>query len=271
MAIDQLDHVLIKVGNLTEAVTDFRRMGFTTYYGSSPENKAYNAMVYFEDGTFIELVDTNRFPLLFRKLLQWKMLKPLGFMLNRVTDYVLAENGPIDYCVHSSNIASDHKDLGVYFHLTKIRQMNRMNHLRKKVSWSLFSTSKKVIPFVISDYTPEKLPKSNAICHDNDACGIGELNLSIDSNTFKDATYLLSLFYLKDIERIHIRAVRFKLKTCQINYHQSFKTSIDSLVINLRQNHFIIPDLWDKYHLIPNYIQQVKAFPEIEMPEFIKA
>jgi len=52
-------HVLCKVDDLHQAVNDFEEMGFFVQWGGPPE-KAANALIWFETGPFIELIDTNK-------------------------------------------------------------------------------------------------------------------------------------------------------------------------------------------------------------------
>src|SRR3954464_472307 len=53
----KLDHVIIAVFDLDEAVEDYRALGFTTIYGGRHANGAtHNALVCFQDGTYLELL-----------------------------------------------------------------------------------------------------------------------------------------------------------------------------------------------------------------------
>jgi len=53
----KLDHVIIAVADLDQAVTDYRALGFTTIYGGRHANGAtHNALVCFQDGTYLELL-----------------------------------------------------------------------------------------------------------------------------------------------------------------------------------------------------------------------
>src|SRR3954449_3910124 len=53
----KLDHVIIAVFDLDQAVDDYRALGFTTIYGGRHANGAtHNALVCFQDGTYLELL-----------------------------------------------------------------------------------------------------------------------------------------------------------------------------------------------------------------------
>ncbi len=53
----KLDHVIIAVFDLDQAVADYRTLGFTTIYGGRHANGAtHNALVCFQDSTYLELL-----------------------------------------------------------------------------------------------------------------------------------------------------------------------------------------------------------------------
>ena len=87
----QLSHILYKVKDLHEAVTDFTNMGFTVTYGAEP-NRAFNALIWFDEGPFIELfeIKRNRFIVGLLKFLGKKELA------NRVSHFQNADFGWVD-------------------------------------------------------------------------------------------------------------------------------------------------------------------------------
>lgn len=53
----QLDHVIIAVNHLETAVEDFRQLGFTVIFGGEhASGTTHNALICFQDGTYIELL-----------------------------------------------------------------------------------------------------------------------------------------------------------------------------------------------------------------------
>lgn len=59
--IEQLDHVLVRVNNLENSILDFKKLGFKVYLGNDKKN-CHHAMIYFKDGSFLELIDQSKFP-----------------------------------------------------------------------------------------------------------------------------------------------------------------------------------------------------------------
>lgn len=52
-----LDHVVIAVANLAATIEDYRKLGFTVQVGGNhPGRTSHNALVVFEDGSYLELI-----------------------------------------------------------------------------------------------------------------------------------------------------------------------------------------------------------------------
>src|SRR5206468_10550639 len=69
-----LDHVVIAVGDLEQAIADYRSLGFTVAPGGRhPGRTSHNALIVFEDGAYIELIawtapnDAERWNVMHRK------------------------------------------------------------------------------------------------------------------------------------------------------------------------------------------------------------
>ncbi|WP_085832994.1 VOC family protein [Clostridium merdae] len=56
----KVSHIIMKVSNLEKAVEEYRKRGFTVEYGT--KNKPYNAILYFSDGPYLELLASTGMP-----------------------------------------------------------------------------------------------------------------------------------------------------------------------------------------------------------------
>lgn len=56
----KVNHLLYKVDNLKESVDYYRNLGFTVEYGR--KEKPYNALIYFQEGPYIELINNMNMP-----------------------------------------------------------------------------------------------------------------------------------------------------------------------------------------------------------------
>jgi hypothetical protein len=64
----KLGHILYKVDDLDEAVKEYRKKGFIVEYGKS--KNPYNALIYFADGPYFELLHRTGMPTFAKKLLR---------------------------------------------------------------------------------------------------------------------------------------------------------------------------------------------------------
>jgi hypothetical protein len=174
-----IGHVLIKVENLHQAVKDFEQMGFRVTYGSALQ-KSTNAMIYFRDGSFLELFSTN-----FGQPINWIMKLLVKIMLimkhpyaGRLQAYTSNGEGFRDYALDSANT---YEFAGNMQWLTQLslkifgpRNMKRKNADDMLVSWSLQYPSDQRFPFFMSPYSPMIDVASKSV-HSNGALGFEKL------------------------------------------------------------------------------------------------
>ncbi len=167
----RLSHILYKVKNLHEAVKDFEEMGFTVRYGTKKE-KAFNALIWFEEGPFIELFTIKKSS----KILTL-MLKLIGkkSVAKRFNYFVDAKYGWCEYSIENTREDLEKENI-------KLKEMNceygvlngRRNNINGlKLKWKLSIPMDLGLPFLMSAYTPDPRPKS--IIHKNGAKSVSKL------------------------------------------------------------------------------------------------
>ncbi len=169
-----IDHILVSVPALGLAVDDFTRAGFRVYYGTA-QDKAYNAMVYFEDGTFIELVDTSAFPRILSLLHQVGITRLFGAMATRAGHYACNKKRILDIALHAPDIQAEHSRLKQCMRVSKIHALKRLDMNATRLSWQLFAPKDIDLPFVMSVYHPARLPEAHACKHANGIRGIYQI------------------------------------------------------------------------------------------------
>ena len=99
----QLSHVLYRTKDLHLAVSRLRNAGFSVEYGTRPE-KAYNALIWFENGVFIEICHNSGLPPYIKGL-----MKLLGYqsVLDRMNKWEICEEG---WCEWSLETTEDNLD-----------------------------------------------------------------------------------------------------------------------------------------------------------------
>jgi catechol 2,3-dioxygenase-like lactoylglutathione lyase family enzyme len=159
-----LDHVVIAVSNLEQAMADYRDLGFTVIYGGRhASGTTHNALICFRDGTYLELLAST------------------GEHKSR-TDAVdfshLLEHGEgvSGYAFASDDLESDAaalRERGV--NVDEVREGGRRRDDGAELRWKTAFIDGGMSPFLIQDVTPRNLrvPDDAATTtHANGAAGI---------------------------------------------------------------------------------------------------
>lgn len=172
-----LDHVVIAVGDLEQAIADYRSLGFTvTPGGRHPGRTSHNALIVFEDGAYIELIawtasdDAERWNVVHRA-------HGDGFMdfalipedLPRATTEAKARGLPLDGPIDGGRVRPD----GV------------------EVKWQTARQATFDLPFFCGDVTPRSLrvPEGDVRRHANGAIGVGTLVVAVNDLDVSAARY----------------------------------------------------------------------------------
>ncbi len=185
-------HISCKVNNLAEVVRDYEALGFTMQWGSSPE-RAMNALLWFEEGPFIEFFQVPK-PFTYFSL-------PLGLIYGRPASqrwkhWCQAAEGWCDLALEpnddlpTTSEAGKEKgqDLADIKRIVKkmgIATSRVINGQRTRpdgitVKYSLFATKPVGLPFVVSAYDPPQRPLK--IKHQNGATGVEWVKVGVAAN-----------------------------------------------------------------------------------------
>ncbi|WP_435263546.1 VOC family protein [Tenacibaculum sp. nBUS_03] len=173
----KIDHILIRVENLKSAVSDFENAGFQVYYGNNKDN-CHHAMIYFQDRSFLELIDQTKFPPFFRFLSRKGVFNYFGILFKRFAKYCTSKEQFLDFSIICQNIDQFHKTSKSK---SKLLKMKRKNHLNEIVQWKLFAFKQEGLPFVMSEYTPSRFPEEKAFVHQNNVVGIKQIDVSVEN------------------------------------------------------------------------------------------
>ncbi|MCG7409835.1 VOC family protein [Paenibacillus sp. ACRRX] len=183
-------HILCKVDNISQVVRDYEALGFTMQWGSAP-NRANNALLWFEQGPFIEFFQIPK-PLTY-------FIRPLGLFYGQVAGrrwsyWAKAASGWCDLALEPEEQDMEHTQGGAVDDgrdLTVIKEAidlagvatSRVIHGRRtrpdgqKVKYSLFATEPLGLPFVVSTYDPPQRPLR--ITHPNGARGVEWVKMEV--------------------------------------------------------------------------------------------
>lgn len=247
--MERLDHVLIQVDDLAESVNQFRLAGFRVYYGSEP-NRAYNAMIYFQDNSFIELVDISKFPLILIFLAKSRLLNLLGGFYKRVGSYARSRNRYLDYAIYSKTINVDYERAKK--NASRLHHLSRIDVLGERLEWKLFALKAPELPFVMSDYLPYKYPEETATNHKNNVLGIYKISIKTARDLAKMKEDIINLFDTSvDCLELTNQQLAIRTENTIIQYHSS---TVDEIVgIELKNSKHESLSLVEKYGIVCNY------------------
>jgi catechol 2,3-dioxygenase-like lactoylglutathione lyase family enzyme len=171
-----IDHLVIVVNDLDQATHDYRQLGFTVVAGGKHPVGSHNALVAFEDGSYLEIIA------FYRDAVEHRWWEPLqqGERL-------------VDYCLQTDDLAGDTRRLrGCGVTINDPVPWSRIRPDNYKLEWMLSlatGSHRGMAPFLIQDLTPkeERIPRRRE--HHNGATGIGTLTIAVDEVSKIDHWY----------------------------------------------------------------------------------
>ena len=165
--LQQLDHVVLAVHDLARASEDFRALGFTvTPGGQHPGRTSHNALVVFEDGSYIEIIAWQA-PAPEERW--WRTLQAHG---EGLVDHAL-----LPAAVGPALAAAQARGLDT---LRGPIPGSRNRPDGQRVAWESARHDTPDVPFLCADLTPRALrvPEGAARQHPNGATGIARVRVA---------------------------------------------------------------------------------------------
>ena len=182
-----LDHVVLFIDDLDDAVNTFSSHGFTVTPGGI-NGPTHNALIAFENETYIELIALQKptmrrlFKFMRRSgLLRLRSLVKID-LNNRLFGWFSKPQGFRDICFRATSLEEVSRECqAIGIPLTPIIPFNRHRPDGLTVSWYLAGAANDSEPFFIEDKTPLSLriPDGAARTHDNGALGITEIETKV--------------------------------------------------------------------------------------------
>ena len=182
-----LDHVVLFVDDLDDAINTFSSYGFTVTPGGI-NGPTQNALIAFENETYIELIALQKQTT--RRL--FKVMRHSGLLRlrsmvktdlnNRLFGWFSKPQGFRDICFRATSLEEVSREcLARGIALTPIIPFNRHRPDGVTVSWYLTGAVNDAEPFFIEDKTPIhlRIPDGAARIHDNGALGITEVETKV--------------------------------------------------------------------------------------------
>lgn len=173
-----LDHTVVLINDLSQAVEDFTQLGFTVSPGGKHAGGiSHNALIHFQDGTFIELLAIR--PGSRSRFLKQMYDKGLLKVYQQVAKYGIAHRfygrildlkgpgeGITDFCLLANQEA--HQQIQVQgVLLTPVFQAGRLRPGGQMVNWQMYTAIEDVLPFFRTGYVPAVTHDPAALKHQN--------------------------------------------------------------------------------------------------------
>ncbi len=176
-------HIIYGVDDLHKAVKEWQDKGFYVEYGQ--DTKDANALIYFSEGPFIELLNAKYISNFNKKILTLLGWKPL---VDRMSNTKIMNKNIGAFCIEKDAGTLDeeikwlerkYNEKGFYW-----KKVKRNDTKGNKLRWKLFFPNNLGLPFLMSYYENAD-PKPKNFVHPNGVVGIKTLTLVTDKNSIK--------------------------------------------------------------------------------------
>lgn len=173
-----IDHLVVLVGNLQEAVRCYEDLGFTVTPGGKHPVGTHNALIPFADGAYVELIAFAE-PGRPHDHRWWPLLSTGG--------------GLVDFALASDDLAADVAALAAHGLAFAARDASRVRPDGQRIVWHAADPPGAAgrLPFLIEDVTPRSLrvPEGAARQHGCGATGVARVYVAADDLDAEGAAY----------------------------------------------------------------------------------
>lgn len=194
-------HILCKVDNLQQGVADLEQAGFSVQWGGKP-GEAHNALVWFEQGPFLEFFELPRAFCWLSYPFGWRFGRAAGA---RLRHWARAPAGWCDVALEPDHYQpADPLNLeNVTEHLrhqmlarSRIVKGSRLAGNGEKVHYRFIAPADRHLPFIVSHYHP--LQRPSQITHANGARSVARIHFHLPGASHASLQRLLP-----DDNRLH--------------------------------------------------------------------
>ena len=153
----KVSHVLYKTNNLEECVVKFKNMGFEVEFGS--KTNPHNALIYFSEGPYIELLKKAPVPFYINLLLR---VVNKGKVTDRFKYWKTVEEGFFGLCLenYETDFKEEEKILIKNQQNYFITKSSRIDNLNRILKWKLLFPYELKLPFLMTYFNIDPKPKN---------------------------------------------------------------------------------------------------------------
>lgn len=164
--IQAIDHLVVVVNDLAQAARDYEQLGFTVVPGGQHPVGSHNALISFQDGSYLEIIA------FYREAADHRWWEALG-----------KGERLVDFCFQTDDLRGDTKklkDAGVAINDPVPWSRKRPDGYELKWLLSLATGSHRgVAPFLIEDLTPRRERVPQRFEHQNGVTGIEKVTVAV--------------------------------------------------------------------------------------------
>jgi catechol 2,3-dioxygenase-like lactoylglutathione lyase family enzyme len=162
-----IDHIVIAVADLDQAVRDYETLGFTVLPGGEHPRGSRNALVVLADGAYLEIIAFSQPVPGFR---WWKVLEEAG---SGLVDYALLPADTLDADLARARAAGIEIDGPI--------DGERLQPDGTRIAWRSARPPEPDIPFICEDVTPRALrvPEGRVRHHTNGVTGVAGVTVAV--------------------------------------------------------------------------------------------
>lgn len=178
----EISHIQCRVNNILEAVKDFQENGFEVELGKE-EKKTQNALIWFEEGKYIELCQMPA-------ICKWFSL-PIGILYGKVAQnkwekWCACTEGWCEFALENKTSIYEEKlnlkEIKIQLESKGIKTSKIIKGSRRKkdgeiVRFSYMPIDPPILPLIVTAYNPPQSPK--VIAHQNGAKAIREIIIEV--------------------------------------------------------------------------------------------
>jgi len=172
----KVSHVLFKTNDLKKTIKEFEKFGFKVEYGS--KKKPHNALIYFSDGPYIEILEKAPVTSLIKLILRFI---GKGYLVERFNSWEQAQEGFFEICLenNTTNFEKEIKILNKFKEGFFVTRSKRIDPSHRVLKWKLLFPNQIKIPFLMTKFS--KNPKPNNFVHPNKIKRIKQISYGTDS------------------------------------------------------------------------------------------
>lgn len=152
----KVSHIMYRIQDLDKAVEEYRKKGFEVEYGKA--KNPINALIYFSDGPYIELLEGSKMPNFFKRMFR---MFGQGKLVDRLDSYDVHPGGPCGLALENyrADLEAERTILKKYGYAFFQMTVRRNDTKGRKLQFKVGMPNDIQIPFFMTYFNTDPKPK----------------------------------------------------------------------------------------------------------------